>query len=726
MYSDNNLIKPTSKDACQLLSHEEIARYSRQMILPELGKPGQILLANAHVLVIGCGSLGCPAALYLTAAGIGTIGLLDYGTVELSNLNREVLHTEHGVGASKVDTASSFLKTLNSHVNIVLHKITLNKETACDIIQNYDIILDCSNNAHTACIINNACVFSRKPFVSSHLQGFECHLRVYNSADGGPCYKCLNSTVDLDPVTGSMGALAGVMGCMQALEAIKLAAKIGSASSGLLFQGALAKFEKENLQERNKSCEVCGTDPVQLNKLIEEQICDIRTVHHTNGYKKGDEAAKVMPVKELSGNTGFHENYLICSTSNEVVSETASGNGSSSHKMELSSAEIARYSSQMNLPELGKTGQLLLSNACVLVVGCGGLGCPSSLYLAAAGVGTIGLLDYDEVEMSNLHRQVLHTEHGVGTAKVDSVTKFLKGLNSTLKIIPHKVVLDSRTALDVIKSYDIVLDCTDNVATRYLINDACVLSNKPLISGAALRWEGQITVYNYKDGPCYRCLFPKPPPPETVTNCSDGGVMGVVPGIIGCMQALETIKIITNIGSPLSSAMLLFNGLRGSFQKIKLRSKQPHCVVCGDNPTITKLIDYEQFCGAKAEDKEAGVSLLSRDQRLTVLEYKNMLASGSNHLLLDVRQPVELGICCLDNAVNIPYKEISRAYRIEQIKLALKERKTSQVICLCRRGNDSQLAAVALKKVLQDCVVKDIVGGLTQWARLVDNSMPIY
>lgn len=394
----------------------------------------------------------------------------------------------------------------------------------------------------------------------------------------------------------------------------------------------------------------------------------------------------------------------------------------------LTHAEVARYSRQMILTEIGMSGQLSLASAKVLVVGCGGLGCPSSMYLAAAGVGTIGLLDYDEVEMSNLHRQTLHTEARVGVAKADSIKFSLSQLNSCVKLIAHKSVLDSSNAMEVIKDYDVILDCTDNVATRYLLNDACVLSKKPLVSGAALRWEGQVTVYNYNEGPCYRCLFPSPPDPSTVTNCSDGGVIGAVPGIIGSFQALEAIKIITNSGNVLSQAMLVFDGLRQTNLKAKLRGRQASCVVCGDQPSLTQLIDYVEFCGAAAADKDSSIDVLRPQQRITVTDYKHMLAGGSSpHVLLDVRQPVELSICALPEALNIPLKELKKSQRIEEIKEAMTVKGTKEVLCVCRRGNDSQLAVAALGTALgDDAIVRDIIGGLTQWARVVDSSMPVY
>ncbi|XP_078672978.1 adenylyltransferase and sulfurtransferase MOCS3-like isoform X2 [Branchiostoma floridae x Branchiostoma belcheri] len=402
----------------------------------------------------------------------------------------------------------------------------------------------------------------------------------------------------------------------------------------------------------------------------------------------------------------------------------------------LDKPAIARYSRQLILPELGVKGQLALCGTSVLLVGAGGLGCPAAVYLAAAGVGRLGLVDYDSVELNNLHRQVLHTEGRVGTPKALSVATAVKGLNSTVQCVPYHLQLNSTNALDVIKQYDIVVDCTDNVATRYLLNDACVFTNKPLVSGSALRLEGQLTVYNYKGGPCYRCMYPTPPPPETVTNCSDGGVLGVVPGIIGCLQALEVIKMAAGQEVSYSQRLLLFDALDGTFRSIKLRPRQASCVVCGDAPTVTQLQDYEQFCGAKACDKTQSLRILQDNERISVQEYHTVLSSGAPHLLVDVRQPVELDICQLPNPINIPISQVSRPEQLQQLKTAVtcKVQQLEQddhklpVYVVCRQGNDSQLAVEQLRNLLSDLPVHvtDIRGGLMAWARKIDTSFPEY
>ncbi|XP_041350607.1 adenylyltransferase and sulfurtransferase MOCS3-like [Gigantopelta aegis] len=417
----------------------------------------------------------------------------------------------------------------------------------------------------------------------------------------------------------------------------------------------------------------------------------------------------------------------------EVLLDQAGGDfvGSVVHYV-LNNEDIGRYSRQLILPEIGVRGQLKLKSSSVLIVGAGGLGCPAAIYLTAAGIGKLGLVDFDEVEINNLHRQVLHTEDRLGVSKVISAAQSCKRLNSSVVFVPYRLQLNSQNALQIIKHYDVVLDATDNVATRYLLNDACVLTKKPLVSGSALRFEGQLTVYNYQGGPCYRCLYPKPPPPETVTNCSDGGVLGVVPGIIGCLEALEAIKIVANIGTTYFQRLLLFDALDLSFRTIKLRPHQPTCLVCGDKPTITELIDYEQFCGARATDKDRSKNILTSDERISVKRYKEMLERNIPHLLIDVRTPVEMEICQLPHtAINIPMDSVGKEESVNRIKEEIKSQMTEDslpVILVCRRGNDSQTAVRTLQEKLKDSniTVKDIQGGLTAWAKQVDNNFPVY
>uniref|UniRef100_A0A3P8TYG9 Adenylyltransferase and sulfurtransferase MOCS3 n=1 Tax=Amphiprion percula TaxID=161767 RepID=A0A3P8TYG9_AMPPE len=408
-------------------------------------------------------------------------------------------------------------------------------------------------------------------------------------------------------------------------------------------------------------------------------------------------------------------------------------------KPALSNEDIMRYSRQLLLPELGVQGQLNLSKTSVLIVGCGGLGCPLAQYLAAAGIGRLGLLDYDKVELSNLHRQVLHGEENQGQAKALSAAKAVKRLNSTVECIPYHLQLSTENALQLIQQYDIVADCSDNVPTRYLVNDACVISGKPLVSASALRMEGQLTVYNYRGGPCYRCLYPVPPPPETVTNCSDGGVLGVVPGIMGCFQALEVLKIASGQGSSCGQQLVMFDAQDARFRSIKLRPKQPGCAVCGENPSVTQLVDYEAFCGSAATDKCRKLNLLSKDQRITVQDYKSILDNAGPHVLLDVRPLVEVDICHLPFSLNIPLSSLEDRKsehlqllqeRISELKQQMAGDCQPPVYVICKQGNDSQKAVQVLEKMsgseVDSIAVKDISGGLMAWVKRIDPTFPQY
>ncbi|KOC68384.1 Adenylyltransferase and sulfurtransferase MOCS3 [Habropoda laboriosa] len=398
----------------------------------------------------------------------------------------------------------------------------------------------------------------------------------------------------------------------------------------------------------------------------------------------------------------------------------------------LSNEEISRYSRQIFLPEIGVKGQVKLKNSAVLIVGAGGLGCPAALYLASSGVGHIGIIDYDDVEINNLHRQLLYAETSIGTSKVNAAAESLNRLNSDIKITPYKIQLNSSNTLEIIKCYDVVLDATDNVATRYLLNDACVLSKKPLVSGSALRFEGHLSVFNY-NGPCYRCIFPKPPPPETVTNCGDGGVFGPAVGTIGVLQALEALKIVLNVPYVLSGQLLLFDGLETKFRNISLRAKNANCAVCGEHPTIHKLIDYEQFCGAKANDKDPKLNLLRKEERISVEEYNTSLKLGTKgHILIDVRSPEEFEICHLQNSINIPISEINNNEQVTLIKNKIKEiqeqHSETSLYVMCRRGNDSQKAVKSLQKAFNksNLEIKDIIGGMHAWSKKIDHTFPVY
>lgn len=353
-----------------------------------------------------------------------------------------------------------------------------------------------------------------------------------------------------------------------------------------------------------------------------------------------------------------------------------------------------------------------------------------ALYLTGAGIGHLGIVDYDTVEVSNLHRQLLHKEHSTGLPKTTSANKSLHDLNSSVKITEHILQLNSQNALEIISKYDIVVDATDNVASRYLLNDACIMLKKPLVSGSALQFEGQLTVYGYEIGPCYRCIFPKPPPPETVTNCGDGGVIGAVPGVIGVLQALEVIKIVLKNPDTLSGRLLLFDGLRASFRNVRLRGKRDDCQVCSGNPTITALIDYEQFCGLRASDKDMRLELLRPEQRITVQDYHHLASEKRPHLLIDVRSENEFDICKLEHSINVPIKAFTGAQLGTEVEALITQAKEELVpiIVVCRRGNDSQIAVKRLQVCLDglEVSVKDIVGGLHAWSAKIDPDFPVY
>lgn len=396
----------------------------------------------------------------------------------------------------------------------------------------------------------------------------------------------------------------------------------------------------------------------------------------------------------------------------------------------LSTEDVTRYSRQMLVSDIGVNGQRKLKNSKILVVGAGGLGCPAAVYLASAGIGEITIVDYDEVELSNLHRQILHTEDDINIAKVDSAYDKLHRINRSINLIPVKQQINSHTIKELLNKnkYDVVIDGSDNVATRYLLNDACVLNNLPLVSGSALQLEAQLTVYNNKGGPCYRCLFPVPPPPETVTSCGDGGVLGPVPGVIGVLQALETIKILVESPGVLSGRFLLFDGSNATFRNVKLRPRNPDCAVCGDNPSIRDLIDYEQFCGASAHDKVINIDILDSDSNVNMDTFSHKL---DKMLIIDVRPAIQYEICRLPNTYNVPLADIEKSKGLERIRDLVKDRSAdgdNEVYVLCRRGNDSQRAIRYLKEKLSDLPIKfiNVRGGLHAYSKHIDPSFPDY
>lgn len=381
----------------------------------------------------------------------------------------------------------------------------------------------------------------------------------------------------------------------------------------------------------------------------------------------------------------------------------------------LSNEEIRRYSRHLIMPEVTLTGQQRLKAASVLCIGTGGLGSPVALYLAAAGVGRIGLVDYDVVESHNLQRQVIHGTAQIGVLKVDSARQRLLDLNPDIEVITHNEIFSSANAMQLAQPYDILIDGTDNFPTRYLVNDVCVLLDKPNVYGSIFRFEGQVSVFWAKHGPCYRCLFPAPPPPGLVPSCAEGGVLGVLPGTVGTLQASEAIKLILGIGEPLLGRLLLYDALAMTMEEVKLR-KDPDCVICGPHPTVTALIDYEQFCGMPAHDQGAAQTTSSVPE-LTVQELKAMLDAHRPLHIIDVREPHEWQIVRLEQAKLIPLGDL-QAHLSELDS-------TADHVVLCRSGARS---AKAVELLLASGIkrVKNLKGGILAWAREVDTTLPLY
>jgi molybdopterin/thiamine biosynthesis adenylyltransferase/rhodanese-related sulfurtransferase len=384
----------------------------------------------------------------------------------------------------------------------------------------------------------------------------------------------------------------------------------------------------------------------------------------------------------------------------------------------LSKDEIQRYSRHLIVPEVGMEGQLKLKGAKVLLVGTGGLGAPLGLYLAAAGIGRIGLVDFDVVDFSNLQRQVIHFTQDVGRNKIDSAAEKMTALNPNVEIVKHEVALSSENAMEILKDYDLVVDGTDNFPTRYLVNDACVLLGKPNVYGSIFRFEGQATVFAYEGGPCYRCLYPEPPPPGLVPSCAEGGVLGILPGTIGLIQATEAVKLILGIGEPLVGRLLLFDALGMRFRELKLR-KNPDCPICGDHRTITKLIDYHQFCGVPQQatqetpKQEAQVT----ESEIEVTEVKEKLDRGDNFVLIDVREPHEYQICNIPAAKLIPLGEIGK--RLDELD------PEADIVIHCKSGMRSARACGILKAAGFK-QVRNMKGGILAWSDKVDPSVPKY
>jgi len=384
-------------------------------------------------------------------------------------------------------------------------------------------------------------------------------------------------------------------------------------------------------------------------------------------------------------------------------------------EVSLSPREVARYSRHLIMPEVGMEGQKRLKASRVLLIGAGGLGSPLGLYLAAAGVGRIGLVDFDVVDFSNLQRQVLHGTTDVGRPKLHSAKDRLEAINPEVHIDLYETRLTSANAVSIIEPYDVVIDGTDNFPTRYLVNDACVILGKPNVYGSIFRFDGQASVFYPPQGPCYRCLYPEPPPPGEVPSCAEGGVLGILPGLIGCIQATEGIKLLLGSGSPLIGRLLLYDALRMSFQEFKVR-RNPKCPVCGDQPSITKLIDYDQFCGVRGQEAPT-TAAADGAWNTSVEELKRRLDSHENVFILDVRNPEEFQICRIPGSTLIPLPELAR--RFHELD------KNRETVVHCKSGVRSLKALQFLReKGFQR--IKNLKGGILAWAEAIDPSMPRY
>ncbi len=381
----------------------------------------------------------------------------------------------------------------------------------------------------------------------------------------------------------------------------------------------------------------------------------------------------------------------------------------------LTNDEVARYSRHLIMPEVGMEGQLRLKAARALCIGAGGLGSPVALYLAAAGVGTIGIVDFDAVDYSNLQRQIIHGTPDVGRSKLESAKTRLNALNPEVQVVTHEMALSSHNALALFADYDLVIDGTDNFPTRYLVNDACVLERKPNVYGSISRFEGQASVFAATDGPCYRCMFPEPPPPGLVPSCAEGGVLGILPGVVGTLQATEAIKLILGVGESLVGRFLLFDALKMRFRELKVR-KDPDCPVCGTHPTVIQLIDYEQFCGVAPVTPAVATSSEVQDE-VTVEQLKTRLERQDAFLLLDVREPQEFQICRIPGSVLIPLGDLSS--RLSEVE------GRDDIVVHCKSGVRSG-KAVRLLREAGYSQARNLKGGILAWIDRIDPTLPKY
>jgi molybdopterin/thiamine biosynthesis adenylyltransferase/rhodanese-related sulfurtransferase len=381
---------------------------------------------------------------------------------------------------------------------------------------------------------------------------------------------------------------------------------------------------------------------------------------------------------------------------------------------ELSVDEVKRYSRHLIIPEIGMTGQKRLKNARVLVVGAGGLGSPALLYLAAAGVGTLGVIDFDVVEESNLQRQIIHGQSDIGRPKAESAADSVAEVNPFVTVVLHEEHLDSDNAMEIFAQYDLIVDGTDNFATRYLVNDACVLLGKPYVWGSIYRFDGQASVFWAEYGPCYRCLYPEPPPPGMVPSCAEGGVLGVLCASIGSIQVNEAIKLITGVGDSLAGRLMIYDALEMSYRTVRVQ-KDPECPICGKNPTITELIDYEAFCGTISQEAQDAAA----DSTITAAQLKAMLDGGEDIFLVDVREPNEYEIVSIPGAVLIPKDQFLSGSALERLP------QDRRIVLHCKSGaRSAECLSVVKNAGFADAV--HVGGGVLSWVSTVDPSLPTY
>ena len=449
----------------------------------------------------------------------------------------------------------------------------------------------------------------------------------------------------------------------------------------------------------------------QLRRHLYDDAGRVRSF--VNLYKN-DEDVRYLE-KEATGLSADDSLSIVPSIAGGIEVPSARVRGEAQGEGNLSNEEIRRYSRHLIMPEVGVEGQKKLKAARVLAIGAGGLGSPLAVYLAAAGVGTLGLVDNDVVDDSNLQRQIIYGVSDVGRPKLQAAAERLRDMNPNVEVVPYETRLTSENALEIFRDYDIIADGTDNFPTRYLVNDACVLTGKPNVYASIFRFEGQASVFWAEKGPCYRCLYTEPPPPGLVPSCAEGGVLGILPGLLGVIQATETVKLILGSGDPLIGRLLLVDALSMRFRELKLH-KNPDCVICGPNPTVTKLVDYEQFCGIPQEQARVATAT-GRIPEVTVQELKAMRDRGEEFVLVDVREPHEFAICAFPESVKIPLGTLPQ--NVNRLSTA------DEIVVHCKMGGRSAKAV----QFLQDAgfrKVRNLAGGIDRWAQEIEPSMPRY